>query len=139
MKGFMVKTPSGFHPAPESVEDFEKIGMGEIVQVEIKKPRNIKFHRKFFALLKVSFENQDKYTNPEHFRKAVLLESGHYEIIQVGDKAVFDVNSISFANCDEYAFSKIYDHALDVILEKYCMGSTKEEIDKAVLQVLDFS
>ena len=139
MKGFMVKTPSGFLPAPESVEDFEKIGMGEIVQVEIKKPRNIKFHRKFFALLQVAFANQDKFTNPEHFRKAVLLESGHYEIVQIGDKAVFDVNSISFAKCDEYAFSKIYDHALDIILEKYCMGSTKEEIDKAVLQVLDFS
>jgi hypothetical protein len=139
MKLFAVKVGGSLVPEPESVEDFEKIGAGEIVEIEIKKRRNIRFHRKFFALLKVAFDNQDTYSNPEHFRKAVLLESGHYEMVKIGEKIVFDVSSISFARCDEFKFSQIYDKALDIIIEKYCKGSTAEEINEAVARVMDFS
>ena len=36
---------------------FAKVTQGEIVQVEFDRKRNTQFHRKFFALLNIGFEN----------------------------------------------------------------------------------
>jgi hypothetical protein len=59
-----------------------KIKHGDVVQVEIKRPRNIMHHRKFFALINLVFENQAKYESPEHLLAALKASVGHCDFLQ---------------------------------------------------------
>ena len=58
MKILLRKTHTGFEPDSDlDKERSTKIGFGNIVQAEIKQPRNIQVHRKYFALLNLAFQN----------------------------------------------------------------------------------
>jgi hypothetical protein len=139
-EGFMVKNQYGqYEVAPESEDDFGNVAVGEVVRVKMDMPRNLGFHRKFFVLLKVAFDNQDRFDNFDIFRRAVLVESGYCSLVKVEDRIIFLADSISFANCDELKFRAIYDKVLDVLCEKYCHGVSQEEMDKKVLAILEFS
>jgi hypothetical protein len=140
MQGFLVKNRFGqFETTPESEDDFGSVCPGEIVRVKMDMPRNLSFQRKFYAMLKVAFENQDQFDSFEIFRKKVIIESGFCKLVQVEGQTIFIADSISFASCDEIKFRGIYDKVLSVILEKYCHGLTPEEMDKKVLAIMDFS
>ena len=141
MKILLRKTHTGFEPDSDlDKERCSKIGFGNIVQAEIKQPRNIQFHRKYFALLNLAFQNQDKYEVFEDFRIEVQLKCGHYqEHITTKGQIVYVPKSVSFSSMDELQFGVLYEKAIDIILKHFLMGSTKEEIDKQVLQILDFS
>ena len=51
---------------------------GEIYSCEIKKPRNIRFHRMFFAMIGLCFDNQDVFNNIDNFREEMLKASGYF-------------------------------------------------------------
>ena len=125
---------------PTDVEKLSKWKLGEVLRAKINKPRNIKFHRKYFALLNVAFDNQDKYTNFEDLRVEVQLKCGWYqEHVTTKGQIVYVPKSIAFSKMDEIEFSELYDKAIDVILKNFCIGSTKEEINQKVLEILNFS
>jgi len=125
---------------PTDEEKLSKWKVGEILRAKVIKPRNAKFHRKFFALLNIAFENQDKYTNFEDFRIEVELKSGNYrEHVTTKGKIIYIPKSISFASMDEIEFSQLYDKAIDVIINNFCQGSTYEEMDNKVLEIINFT
>jgi len=60
MKLLVKKTNGGLKPMYESdYEIYSKIPLGEEFEIEYKKVRNLKFHKKMFALFKLCFENQE--------------------------------------------------------------------------------
>ena len=125
---------------PIDVEKLSKWKFGEILRAKVSKPRNINFHRKYFALLNVAFDNQDKYDSFEDLRVEVQLKCGWYqEHVTTKGQMIYIPKSIAFANMDEIEFAELYDKAIDIILANFCIGSTKEEIDQKVLEILDFS
>ena len=130
MKIALVKTQNGFFPAYDS--DFElskKIKLNEIYEYEFKQPRNLKFHRKFFALINMVFQNQEQYTNIEHLRKDLIIESGNYELRHdLNGVEIREAKSISFAQMDEIQFSELYNSVVDVIV-KYFNFDKQDIID----------
>lgn len=143
MKGYFVKTwDNKLVPAAEENERdiLAKIPTGQAVLVEIKTGRILGFHRKYFCMLKVAFENQDQYDNFEHFRKAVIIRSGYCETFIMNDGTiVHSADSISWAKMDQSTFEDLYSKSIDAILKYYCIGSTREIIDQKVLDILEFS
>ena len=112
----------------------KKIKPNEVYEYEFKKTRNIKFHRKFFALVNLCFSNQETFNNIEHLRKELIICSGHYELIfdlESGTQKK-EALSISFASMDETAFNTLYNDVLDVICEKFLFD--KEDILNNVAQ-----
>ena len=128
----MVKHFNSLKAADAASEAYlKKLGMGEMVRVKVTKPRNIKFHRKFFALLNVGFENQDIYTDFEHWRRAVTIEAGYFEDLRMIDGTTQrEAKSISFARMDELEFSNLYYAALDVIAK--FLGADDESLAREV-------
>lgn len=120
MKIFVQKTPIGLIPV--STSDFDnlqiaKLKEGEIYQVELKKPRNIGFHNKFFSLLNACYENQEVFDNPESLRRYLTIKSGYYTTT-LTDKGVFyDAKSISFSSMDQIEFEKFYDAFIFQVIE----------------------
>lgn len=98
----------------EGKEAIDGIGQGELVRVKITKARNLKHHKKFFSMLNLVLENQDKYPTQKHLLTAVKLEAGWYEdeAVDVNGKRSYLVKSISFAKMDQVEFDKFYEEAI---------------------------
>lgn len=74
------KTLTGFVPADErSVNSWRRFKLNQVYRGKVTMPRNYKHHCMFMALLEMTFQNQEKYTNEQMFRRAVALEAGHVE------------------------------------------------------------
>lgn len=126
----LIRTLSGFKPAYDSdIELSKKIKLNEIYTYEFKKERNYNFHKKFFALVKLVFDNQEQYTNFEHLRKDLIIESGNYDLrYDLLGVEIREAKSISFAQMDEIQFSELYSSVIDVIV-KYFHFDKEEIID----------
>lgn len=135
MKLLVKKTNGGLKPMYESdYEIYSKIPLGEEFEIEYKKQRNIKFHKKVFALFKLAFENQESYSNLNDLRRDLTITAGYYtESANMLTGEVFKhAKSISFANMDELEFSDLYESIKSVIIA--WLGVTDEEIETEILQ-----
>lgn len=124
----------------EARQYVQHLKFGEPVMVTVKRPRNIQFHRKFFALLNVAFENQDKYEDFEAFRKEVTMRAGYWEEhVHITGQISYTAKSISFASMDELEFADLYDKAVTAIIQHFMVGADEHELTRAVEEVLSFS
>ncbi|MXV39372.1 DUF1367 family protein [Flavobacteriaceae bacterium Ap0902] len=122
MKLFVYKNLNGsFTPCHNSdYEKARKLKPNKEYQVEVKRPRNIKFHRKFFALINMVFENQEHYTNVDHLRKDLTIASGYYDTwFDFNGVEQIEAKSIAFHKMNEDEFAELYNRVLDVIVEKF--------------------
>ena len=136
MKIQVVKTSNGFlKPAYNSEYNaFSKIKQNEIIEIEYKKTRNIKFHRLFFALMNLAYENQEAYTILDVMRKDIIKHAGYYteRINAITGEITQETNSISFSNMEETEFNKLYEDCKTVICQWLGIDNEmiKEEIER---------
>lgn len=135
MKVTLIKTLNGsLKPAYDSdYENVKKIKVGEPYEFEFRKPRNYKFHKKFFALINMVFDNQERYTSADHLRKDLLIDAGYYDTrYNLHGVEIQEAKSISFANVDEIEFNEIYSRVIDSIVRNFHFD--REDIIENVLQ-----
>jgi len=126
----------GFYLTPINIESLEYLkGMSnDVYEVEIKKTRNYKFHKKFYALIKVGFQNTKLDIPFDVYRKLKIMAAGYFKAYNTGKGIYYEADSISFANMDEDQFQEVYSRVLDKIIEE--IGITKEIIEKELLGFL---
>ena len=88
---------------------------GEVYTVEIKTPRNIKHHRKLFALYNLCFENQDIFDNLEDMRYYLICKAGYYKIVDTGKGEMIVPKSLKFDKMDQTEFNQLYDTTLKFV------------------------
>ncbi len=121
MKDWFFKLPNGdLRPVQDGV--LKRLAVGEAYEFEFKIPRNIKFHRKFFAFLASVYgieEIQLSFSSIKHLRGALTIDAGHYETIVGMDGKEYKIpKSISFANMEEADFDQFYSRVMQVILDR---------------------
>lgn len=130
---------------PVSDEDkllFDKLSKDELYYFEIKKVRNPVLHKKFFALLRLAYDNMPEYLSerfftPEVFRSELLIRAGHCEIYyDFEGNEKYKARSINYETLDDIEFSKVYSDVLNVILQKVLTESTEEEISDMLFNFL---
>lgn len=140
-------------PADEtSRETISKWGMGQGLHVKVTRARNIRFHRKFFAMLNLAFDAWEPETklyhdeiaakNFERFRKDVLVLAGFYTTtINLRGEVRLEAASISFANMDEDRFDLVYNKVAEVLLAKVLSkkGYNRKELDRVVEELQQFT
>lgn len=130
----VVKTPMGLKPAFDSdYENFKKLPSNEVFEITYTKKRNIKFHRKFFALVKMVFDNQERYSFLDDLRADLTIEAGYfYTTVNIHGEEVRKPKSISFAQMDELEFSDFYNSVVDVIVKYFHFDkeSIAEEVER---------
>lgn len=128
-------------PADEDAESYVKrLTVGEAVLCKVTKPRNAKFHRKFFALLKVGFDNQERYDDFEAFRTEVTIRSGFWrEHRHLDGQISISAKSIAFHAMDDLEFGKLYGRAIDVIIQYFMDGTDPDDLQQAVEEIIGFA
>lgn len=122
MELYLVKQLNGsLLPAYDSdYEKVKKIKQGDTVKCEVKKPRNIKFHKKFFALMNLVYQNQERYEHIDDLREQLTIAAGYYTTTYTLDGVEQQkAKSISFAAMDELEFGELYNALLDVIVKYF--------------------
>lgn len=124
MEIHLVRTSLGLQAyADEDYEQLRKIKVGSVFKANIVRPRNVKFHRKFFSLIRAAWDclteqQRINLRSVETFREQLLITSGFSEPLYDlnGQKFLERAKSISFAKMDEPAFNEVYSKVLDTIL-----------------------
>lgn len=106
---------------------------GDLVQLEIKRPRNLKHMRKFFALMQLVYENQERYATVEALVNAIKISIGHYDVLALpnGDRAQIP-KSIAFHAMDQVAFEKFYDQVIKLVVVHFLPHVTEEFLERKI-------
>ena len=145
------KTHAGLIPANEKASEwFHKQKSGSPINILVSSPRNAGFHRKFFAMLNIAYENHEwpeidtKYGKAkcsfEMFRSYVTVKAGHYTVeLTPSGEVRATPKSISFGNMEQEEFEQLYSDVLDLILREFLTGWSDDDLKNAVNQMLAFA
>ena len=137
MKLTLHNTSHGLIPQyDEDYEEKKKLKIGQNYVAEITQPRNLGFHRKFFALVKIGYDNLpedliDPHPSFDVYRKMCIVRAGFYRIYKTERGQFIEAESMSFGNMSEERFSELYNRILDVILLD--VGMVSSELEDMVL------
>ena len=114
---------------PGTQDWLDKIKLMSPVHGDVSVQRNGDFHKKLFALFKLSFDYWEpgkinsKYGKPEksfdRFRKDLTILAGHYNVVIRLDGSVrIEADSLNFSKMNQEAFDNLYKNVLSVVLKK---------------------
>jgi hypothetical protein len=128
-----------------------EMGAGELVRLTYTMPRNVAFHRKFFAMLTVGFEHWEPSRkhktykgrpiekNFEQFRSDVTILAGCYDqTFDLRGRMHLKAHSISFGKMDQDTFEKLYNAVASVLLKDVLANYTRADLDRVVNELLHF-
>lgn len=136
-EAMMMKRALGLFPATDHDKDtFSKIPQNEVLRVKWTRPRNVLFHRKFWALARVAFDHSE-HPSVEAFVDDLKIMVGHCDrIVRMDGSIWLRPRSISFANMDDDEFATFYDGCVNIILEHVLVGVSYEELERIVARFM---
>jgi Protein of unknown function (DUF1367) len=145
LKNLFLKKSGHVLHAADTLNDEVLAGMknGEYM-CELTRPRNIRFHRKYFALLKFSFDHweigDEEYRNFDVYRKNIAILAGFYvQAYNMKGEVVLEPRSLNFGAMDDIEFDKLYQKTITVILQNVLKGYTKDDLERVVQEILGFA
>jgi len=114
MKILCLNTERGLVPLYASdVDDRHKLAIGHKYWCEIKRARNYEFHKKFFALIKLAYDNlpeglERRYPSPKTLRDDLLIRCGYTERVNSRQGMVDVAASIAFDKMGQDEFERLY-------------------------------
>lgn len=137
---------NALHPATHAdVEKLKKVRAGEGIIVNYRKPRNFKFHNKYFALLNYAFDvwepsDDTPAKNFDRFREEVTMASGYYRVVpSIKGDTRYIAKSISFAAMDENEFQELYEKSVSFLLKYVLKNYTREDLDNVLANLSEFA
>lgn len=128
--------PEGLVPMYDSdLGKKKRLKEGEVYKVEVSIPRNYQFLKKFFALVRLTFDNLPErlvrmlgVRNEDDMLDCFKLDLGLFTQVWHGRRPIAKLRSISFAAMDETEFQNFYNRCVDIVLTKYLRGTTRQEL-----------
>ena len=122
-------TFNGFVPFNDKAqEQAAKCKLGDVVELKPTKVRNGKFHRLFFAILKLISENSEPHITTDAALYFAKVGAGCGEWIDTGHKELFVPGSISFASMDQVAFDEFVQAAIPPLCARFMNGTAPEAV-----------
>jgi hypothetical protein len=95
MRLWLAKTPDGLVGADDdSCAVIAKLGEGEIAEFEIRRPRSLAWHRRYFGTCATIGKNQDPARDADSIDRELRILAGHYDTMKLRDRTsgiVYDV------------------------------------------------
>ncbi len=143
MKFNLVKTNIGVIPATdEDKEKFDKLGIGEVFKCQSLNQRNLLFHRKFFALIHLAFDNmpiefESHFPTEDLLRAELIKRAGwyqHYKDLKGNDQYI--PKSISFDKMGQEEFEQLYNRVIDVIIKWLIPNLDKDLLENEIMNFI---
>ena len=138
MKLFVRNTSHGLVPLyDDDYEEKRKLEIGKDYLAQIKVPRNIKFHKLYFSLLRCAWDLQSEARRRElwhddirNFRITVQIYVGHVDVVyDVKRKSFIEIpKSIDFESMDNAEFKDLYEKVRDALFTVFLKGIITEEL-----------
>ena len=138
---YCLVTPYGLVPLYDSDHDMKlRLRVGSTVRCRVTLPRNYEFHKKFFALVRLTFDNLPLplverwgIHNADGMLRRFKRDLGYFSstVNEDGEREIA-YRSISFAAMDEADFERFYNDCVDLVLHKYVRGLGREELEEEV-------
>ena len=130
-------TPYGLVPLYDSDHDLkQRLKVGSTVRCRVSLPRNYEFHKKFFALVRLTYDNLPlplverwKIHSVDDMLRRFKRDLGYFtsSVNELGEREV-EYKSISFAAMDEEEFERFYNGSVNLVLGKYIRGLEREDL-----------
>ena len=135
MKLLLRNTLTGLMPLyPSDFDEKRKLKLGQDYEAEIVNPRNVGFHRKFFALVNLGHENTSLDMPFETYRKYLIMKAGYFKTYQAPKGVFYEPDSISFGSMSQDQFEEVYSRVLDKVIED--IGVTKQEVETQLINFM---
>jgi len=138
----------------QATSDFiHSLQVSATIHADFKRMRNIKFHKKFFALLNFLYQHWTPAAfqsckwegvipqkNFDRFRKDITILAGFYNASYRLDGSVrIEAKSISFGKMSEEDFQELYSRVIDVGIKNVLTNYSKSDLQNVVEELLSFS
>lgn len=134
------KTIGGLRPVDEAGEEvLRRIKRGDCVMVEVKRPRNPAFHRKYWALVNLVHENLDetRYPTPDAFHQALKICAGLRTEIHLPEGQVgYIPGSIAFHKMSEDDFSAFFNRVCNLVSRHFLPGVDEDALRAEVEEMI---
>ena len=132
-----------------SAEAIEKMPSNTEFKAEMTRPRNLGYHKKFFAMISVAYEAWEMPVNEykgqpiqkdlERFRKDLLILAGYgYPVVNIRGEVRYEAQSMAFGSMDQQRFEEVYSRVIDVILGKVLTHYTQADLEDQINRILGF-
>lgn len=133
-------TDIGLIPMYDSdLDEKHRLHIGDNVLCTIKRPRNYEFHKKYFALLRLTVANlphliqqQMQIFTEEDLLDCLKIDLGLFTTRWHGGRQIVKTGSISFAKMDNTEFEKFFSRSVDAILRIYLRGTDRQALIEEV-------
>lgn len=134
---FCKVTPHGLVPLYDSDLDMKRrLRVGSVVRCRVSNPRNYEFHKKFFALVRLTFDNLPsrlaelwKIHNEEDMLRRFKRDLGYYTATyNERNEREVEYHSISFSAMEQHEFERFYNQCIDLVLARYIRGLDKQDL-----------
>ena len=130
-------TPYGLVPLYDSDHDLkQRLRVGSTVRCRVSLPRNYRFHKKFFALVRLTFDNLPlplvkrwNVRSEADMLRRFKRDLGYFSstVNEAGEREI-EYRSISFAAMDEQEFERFYDDCVNLVLYQYIPGINRQDL-----------
>lgn len=128
----MERCQGGWKPADNEASAYSlKAQPGQLHDFKVTKPRNARFSRKFWSMVSLVANNQDRiqYSTVKQGNERLIFAACY--ILKLGEfwgknKEHFERKSFAFNNMSEDEFSECYNQILDVFLKHFVKVDQKE-------------
>ena len=121
------------------LDEKHRLRIGDNVLCTIKRPRNYEFHKKYFALLRLTVANlphliqqQMQIFTEEDLLDCLKIDLGLFTTCWHGGRQIVKTGSISFAKMDNTEFEKFFARSVDAILRIYLRGTDRQALIEEV-------
>lgn len=137
MTALFRKELSGLRPVNSIASDkLAKLKLGDVVAVDVRKPRCLGHHRLYWALCQVVSDNMDGDYSAEVVSDVIKLRTGHVTVVKTRKGEVFLPKSISFAALDQVAFNEFFDRAIKVVVADIIPGINSDALRQEVESII---
>ena len=114
--------------ADEGVAWIRRMNPGDIIEVDVVRPRSQQHHRLFFAMLKIVSDNLDN-CSVDNLLDIIKIGIGHTKIVKMPDGRLYAIPmSISFSSLDQDAFAEIFTKAGDYVIQEILPGIDRDAL-----------
>lgn len=121
------------------LDEKHRLRIGDNVLCTIKRPRNYEFHKKYWALLRLTVANlphliqqQMQIFTEEDLLDCLKIDLGLFTTRWHGGRQIVKTGSISFAKMDNTEFEKFFSRSVDAILRIYLRGTDRQALIEEV-------